>query len=81
MISIKDLLNKLKWDDRFKEEEYTIYYHDRVKDEMIAVDCKDIKKIEGSFFIIEKDGEEVMIPLHRIHKAMKGKMNVWRRKI
>ena len=79
MIPIKDLLDKLKWDKRFNPEEYTLYYHDRVKDELISVDYTKIKRIEGSFMIIERDCEEVSIPLHRIHKVMKGKMNVWRR--
>ena len=80
MISIKELLDKLKWDKRFNPEEYTLYYHDRVKDELIPVDYIKIKRIEGSFMIIEHDGEEVSIPLHRIHKVMKGKMNVWSRR-
>ena len=80
MISIKDLLNKLKWDKRFNPEDYTFYYHDRVKDELISVAYAAIKRIEGSFMILEHDGEEVSIPLHRIHKVMKGNMNVWLRK-
>jgi len=80
MIPIKDLLNKFKWDKRYKPDEYTIYYHDRFRDEMIPIDYNSIKKIEGSFMIIERDGDEVSIPLHRIHKVMKGRMLVWRRK-
>ncbi len=80
MIPIKDLLNKLKWDKRYKPDEYTIYYHDRFRDEMIPVDYSSIKGLEGSFMIIERDGDEVSIPLHRVNKVMKGRMLVWRRK-
>lgn len=79
MISIKNLLDKLKWDRRFNPGEYTFYYQDRVKNKVIPIDYARIKRIEGSFMIIEHDGEEVSIPLHRIQKVMKGKMNVWRR--
>ena len=79
MIPIKDLLNKLKWDKRYKPEEYTIYYHDRIKNEMIPVDYSSINRLEGSFMIIEIGGDEVSIPLHRVHKVMKGRMLVWRR--
>ena len=80
MISIKELLDKLKWDKRFNPEEYTFYYQDRVRNELIPVDYAKIKTIEGSFMVIEHDGEEVNIPLHRIHKVMKGQMIVWSRK-
>lgn len=80
MISIKALLDKLKWDRRFNPEEYTFYYQDRVKNKVIPIDYARIKRIEGSFMVIEHDGEEVSIPLHRIHKVMKGQMLVWSRK-
>jgi uncharacterized protein (UPF0248 family) len=79
MQPIKDLLNMLKWDDRFSIEDYTLYYHDRLLDSEIAVDCKDIARLDGSFFVILRNGEEESIPLHRVTKVMKGGMNVWRR--
>ena len=75
MISIKDLLNKVKWDKREKLEDYSIEYLDRVENKNIGIRLKDVK-IEGDYVI----SEEKTIPLHRIRKVKnKGKV-VWNRK-
>lgn len=79
MMPIKDLLNKLKWDYRLTPDEYTIHYLDRVSGEFIELPYKDIRRIEGSFIIIERDFEEVNIPMHRVRKVTKNNINVWNR--
>jgi uncharacterized protein (UPF0248 family) len=81
MIPIKDLLDKLKWDERFDISEYTIFYHDRVTGKDVAIPCADILRIEDGFFVILRDEGEVRIPLHRIRLVKKGRMNVWRREV
>lgn len=79
MISIIDLLNKIKWDKNLNPEEYSIFYLDRISDKLIEIKYKDIKKIEGSFMVLEKDNEETYIPLHRIREVRRNKKLVWRR--
>jgi len=80
MISIIELLNKIKWDKNLNPDEYSLFYLDRVSNKLIKIEYNSIKKIEGSFIFLEKNGEEVNIPLHRIKRVeRKGKL-VWERK-
>lgn len=81
MITIKDFLNKIKWDKRLKPEEYSIFYMDRVENKLIEIKYNDIKRIEGTFMIIDKDLEEVNIPLHRIREVRRNKKLVWKREL
>lgn len=78
MISIKDFLDKIKWDKRLKKEEYSIFYKDLKENKEIKFN--EIKRIDGSFFVLEKEGEEVFIPLHRIKEVRRNGNLVWERK-
>ena len=77
MIPIKDLLSKINWDAREKPEEYVLWYVDFGK--LKPVPYLSIKRFEGNFMVIEKQGKEVEIPLHRVRKVMKGDKVVWQR--
>jgi uncharacterized protein (UPF0248 family) len=79
MMPIKDLLNKIKWDQRERPEDYTLFYYDRVNDKLKEIDYCSIKKIEDNFFILEGARKEVAIPLHRIKKVKKKGIVVWER--
>jgi len=79
MISIIDLLNKIKWDAHEDPEDYVIGYEDRVEKKMIEIPYTAIKRLEGTFMIIEKDGEETNIPTHRIKEVKKKGEVVWQR--
>ena len=79
MISIKDLLNKIKWDKSLDPDEFLIGYEDRIENTIIEIPYSAIKKVEKNFIVIEKDLEEVDIPLHRIRVVkQKGKI-IWKR--
>jgi uncharacterized protein (UPF0248 family) len=73
----QDALNKIKWDKKLKPEEYTIEYLDFGK--LTAIPYTAIKKIEGLFMIIEKNGEETNIPLHRIRIIRQKGEIIWQR--
>jgi len=75
MITIKDLLNKIKWDKNLNPKDYNIFYLDRISKTLKKVRYSDIKKMEGNFIIIAREGEETSIPLHRI-KRVEEKGNV-----
>ena len=79
MIPIKDLLNKIKWDKRENPEQHSIFYFDRVLDKLIKIPYTKIKKLEGSFMVLNNE-EESNIPLHRIKKVIKKNVVVWERK-
>ena len=78
MITIHDLLNKIKWDKRENPEEYFILYYDRVLDTLLKIPYTRIKRIEGSFMVLDNE-DESNIPLHRVRKVMKNNVVVWER--
>ena len=79
MISIKDLLNKIKWDKRENPEQYSIFYFDRILKKLIKIPYAKIKRLEGSFMVLDNE-EESNVPLHRVKKIMKNNTVVWERK-
>ena len=79
MLPIRHLLNKIKWDKRENPEEYAIYYLDRILKKLIPIPYNKIKRLEGSFMVLDNT-YETNIPLHRIKKVTKNKVAVWERK-
>ena len=82
MISIKELINKIKWDPDERADEYDIFYLDRVKNKLLKLRMKNILKIEGEFIKISKDSKDKninFIPLHRIKKVTKKDKVIWSR--
>lgn len=77
MIPIKNLLNKIKWDKKENPSDYSVFYLDKVKNDLVELRYNNIKRIEGNFIVIGK--EETYIPLHRIRKIRKKGKTVWKR--
>lgn len=77
MIPIKDLLNKIKWDKSENPDDYIIVFIDLNKERSIPYSA--IKRFEGNFMVIDKDNEEVEIPMHRIRKVLKKSDLIWKR--
>jgi len=73
----QDVLNQIKWDKKLKPEDYTIEYLDFGK--LTAMPYAAIKRVEGLFMIIEKNGEETDIPLHRIRIIRQKGEIIWQR--
>ena len=79
MQPIHQLLNKIKWDKRENPDDYTLFYYDRILKELIRLPYNKIKKVEGSFMILDNE-EESNVPLHRVRKVAKNNAVVWERK-
>jgi uncharacterized protein (UPF0248 family) len=77
MITIKDLINKIKWDKRESPSDYVLIYIDMGERKQLPY--TDIKRLEGNFMIVERYGEEVEIPLHRVREVIKKGVVVWKR--
>jgi len=80
MQPIQDLLNKIKWDKRENPNDYLIFYYDRILKKLMQIRYNEIKRIEGSFMILDNE-EESNVPLHRIRKVAKNNVVVWERKV
>ena len=79
MIPIRDLLNKIKWDPKETPGNYVLYYYDRIENSLKEIRFKDIKEISERFMLVEIDGKEADIPLHRIKKVVRNGTVVWER--
>lgn len=73
----RDVLNKIKWDDNENPGDYTVGYKDFEDIKEIRYD--DIKRVEDEFMIVDVDGKESNIPLHRIRVIKKKGEVVWQR--
>lgn len=78
MIPIKQLFDKIKWDDRERPKEYIFYYMDRISQKLIPIKFDDILAINGTFLKLNRE-EETLIPLHRIKKVSKNNKIIWER--
>ena len=79
MIPIHALLNKIKYSPGERPEEYTLFYYDRIEGKLKRLELKRVKKIEGNFLVLEQEGKEINIPLHRIKKVKKKGEIIWER--
>ena len=81
MQAIKSLLNQLKWDKKLDSSEFSFFYLDRISQKLIEIKYDNIKRIEDNIIVLERDGEETFIPLHRIKQVKKKGELVWKRQI
>jgi uncharacterized protein (UPF0248 family) len=66
---LKNVLNKLRWDQRERADEYLITYRHRgAPNDTRQVRASRIRKLGNSFFTLagESDSEETIIPFHRV---------------
>jgi uncharacterized protein (UPF0248 family) len=76
---ILDVLNQIKWDTRLHASEFTIVYEDRVQDILVEIPYMSIKRIDGTFIVIDNGDEEAFIPLHRIRGIKQEDKVIWKR--
>jgi len=74
MMPIKQFLNKIKFSGKFKKEDITIYYLDRIKNKLIPLQYKNINIEDDTIIINEKS-----IPLHRIKEIRNKGILIWKR--
>lgn len=70
----KDALNRIKWDSKLKQEEFDIFYLDRISGGLSKVNFSEIE-VEGDFFRIGDN----LIPMHRIRKIEWNGKVIWER--
>lgn len=77
MKPVQDVLNQIKWDKKLRPEDYSVEYIDFGR--LVSIPYTAVKKIEGLFMVVEKNGEETNIPLHRIRIVKKNGEVIWQR--
>jgi len=79
MITIDELVNKIKWDKRENPPDYSLFYIDRITKRLVEIKYEDIKRIDEGVLVLDRNGEETEIPLHRIREVRKKGEVVWKR--
>jgi uncharacterized protein (UPF0248 family) len=79
MATIKEVIDRIRWDNSLKQDQFRFYYLDRLTNKLREIKYSDIKKIDGTFIILEKEGEEAKIPMHRFKRVTKGGFLFWKR--
>jgi uncharacterized protein (UPF0248 family) len=78
---LRDILNKILWDERERQEEYEVLYiHRGAKKDRQCINCSKITRVTSSYFTFQND-LEVVIPLHRVLevKKIKDGPEMWRK--
>ena len=79
MMTAFELLNKVKWDKKENPAEYTLAYHDRIKNTNVELPLSEVVAIDQLAFTIRKGKDDVEIPLHRLRKIYKRGLLLWDR--
>lgn len=75
MITIKQLIDKIKWDVNLKKENFDFFYLDREEGKLFKFNFNDIKKVYNNVLELE----EKTIPLHRIKIVKEKGKTIWQR--
>lgn len=82
MITAKEYLDKIKWDENCKESDYTIFYLDHTEEDLVAVEFDELifPKKSNFYFSVWDNSEAIFrdIPYHRVRKIVKEEV-VWER--
>lgn len=81
METIRQLLNRIRWDKEFSRGDFEVGIYDRIED---AVDYQPLERLameKGNrfSFIICINGEVLTIPYHRIREVRKNGECIWKR--
>jgi uncharacterized protein (UPF0248 family) len=83
MITIRELLSRIRWDREYGRAEFAIGYFDRVEGRIVVVPLGEIRFTSGdsfSFQLTDREGVEVSIPLHRICRVYRNNELIWQRR-
>lgn len=82
MITIRELLNRIRWDREYGRGEFTVGYYDRVEGRIILVPLVRVHfdpDEHFSFKLTDAEGEPLSIPLHRVCEVYRNGELIWRR--
>ena len=82
MITILELLNRIRWDQDFSRGDFAVGYFDRVEQRIIVVPLGEVRFHVGdhlSLVLTDADGDPLSIPLHRIYEVYRNGELIWHR--
>lgn len=82
MITIQQLLNRIRWDQSFAKGEFWIGYYDRVEQRINKVPLNQIYLTPGDHFffhVADPNGAIHEVPFHRVKEVYKNGELIWHR--
>ena len=82
MKPVQEMLNRIRWDKNWADDEFRIGYYDRVEQRIIVVTFKEIyfpKDDHFSFELIDQEGELHSVPYHRVKAIYQNDCLIWHR--
>ncbi len=84
MITIRELLNRIRWDREYGRGDFAIGYFDRLEQRIIVVPLGEVRFDAGdhaSLVLCDTAGEPLSIPLHRVHELYRNGELIWHREV
>lgn len=82
VIPIHELLNRIRWDDKFGAADFSIGYYDRIANQIIIVPftALNFSTLDHfDFTLVDEKGAVHTIPLHRIRQVFRNGEIIWER--
>lgn len=82
MITIRALLNRIRWDREYGRGEFTVGYYDRLAERIILIPLVQVHfdpDDRFSFQLTDAAGEPLSIPLHRVCEVYRNGELIWHR--
>jgi uncharacterized protein (UPF0248 family) len=82
MITIRSLLDRIRWDPGYGLGEFAVGYYDRVAERVIVVPCAEVRPDPDNRFVmqvVDRGGEVHSIPLHRVRVVYRNGERIWAR--
>jgi uncharacterized protein (UPF0248 family) len=83
MITIRALLDRIRWDQTYSQGKFAIGYYDRVEDRVIVVPFDEVWFDPDDRFAMQvaaADGQVHSVPLHRVYRVYRNGELIWERK-
>ena len=79
MIPITELLNKIRWDNNLKEQDFTIGY--KHNDKIIKIPYNEVEMTDKFSFTCIQHNKRTDIPFHRIRIVWQNDKIFWQRPV
>lgn len=82
MISIRELLNRIRWDREYGRGDFAIGYFDRFEQRIMVVPLEEVRfhpDDHSSLVLSDAAGEPLSIPLHRVYEVYRNGELIWHR--
>jgi uncharacterized protein (UPF0248 family) len=82
MITIRALLDRIRWDQAYGQGAFAVGYYDRVEDRIMVVPFKEIRFDPDDRFalqVTDAEGQVHGVPLHRVCVVYRNGERIWER--